>query len=734
MQLIAVLLLTEESVSSYLKAGLRVKSAHSTYQSLLKRFNPGNDAYHTIDDTTPLKRWLDIDTYRDAVQSCDEAKDATTHLQVLSQILMTPQSPFHARHATGERNEIDRAVLGGISFGVGTFTSMLANLPRSFLRMLAKFGFHGDAEHGHHLLCLGMLSDSPRSCLSALQIITVQAILPSFFQLQQSQLRSALILDDIWTWHQKLYPRCSLFLWMKGRFLRSRTLLASSPPVAPDNDFFAKLSIAARNAGESPLRALEASSASAPNWRQLEHLVLYDAAISHLFHSSPGNLLIAASKFLHLAQNNKWSPCFMLYAALACLSERNLSLRVQPLWNRLVTQLQHPYTQSSPSCKLWTLLPDAKSLMLSSIVLQGDRAIRTAIEQPNSIVSDAELNQLCDSLNTPQATLEAAIDASLLERFNQQCRQLFDAASRESRSFGGRQFAIDAYTTVRLPLLDHALPFACATELNQVFSGFSQLTWPTLAWVVLPRIEYVCASTFAAMSERQRSATTQWLESSTSDSRAPLYSTSQHANRLISRLSALGSEISPVPSSQTKPNELAHSTNFARHLLLLGSALRHLAQVLVPSEPMKSIGEQCRDEAELVLSHLSDDQQKTLKFDDTTDAHIIPSARFELAALYLQHLQPKTHITDLKQLNQQSLGYVSTPANRELAIRAQQLLNGASKSSGSSFHLKNRLALRLHLAHMDLHRWGLADGDLSQADDDDIGDEDEVAEESASHQ
>jgi len=159
----AMLLFTEESMVSYVKAGLRIRAAWKLYQR------------------------------------CQE-------------VIASWDAPTRAA--------LDPSVAGGIQFGIGTFNVVISTLPPLLLRVVSALGFPSDRKTGLELLESCSQTPGIRQSLSSLMLLFVHVIIPSFFTVRPGYHAAAAerILADAFA----RYPRGALFLWMQGRLLRSK--------------------------------------------------------------------------------------------------------------------------------------------------------------------------------------------------------------------------------------------------------------------------------------------------------------------------------------------------------------------------------------------------------------------------------------------------------------------------------------------------------------------------------
>ena len=165
----AMLLFTEESYMSYIKAGLRIRSAWKLYER------------------------------------CDEQikqYDETT------------------------RAALDVSVTGGIKFGLGCFNTVISILPGIILRVVSALGFPSDRSLGLKYLSECAAVPGLRQPLSRLVLLFVNVVIPSFFTVRPEyhSAEAATVLADAF----EEYPNGALFLWIQGRQNRSLRDLPAS--------------------------------------------------------------------------------------------------------------------------------------------------------------------------------------------------------------------------------------------------------------------------------------------------------------------------------------------------------------------------------------------------------------------------------------------------------------------------------------------------------------------------
>ena len=192
---------------------------------------------------------------------------------------------------------IDAHVLGGIQNGIGTFHVILSLAPPIILRLLSFLGYSAHRVEGMRLLHASAASESIRSPLSALVLLFLHVVIPSFFtlhmryHLQQS--------EAIFARCFARYPNGSFFLWLKGRQQRSERRLGDA------------------------LSSFHRAAAGQPEWRQLQHICAYELGLTHAFLLQFDR---ARPWWEMLEAENQWSKGFYLYMLCVPLIEAEQQL------------------------------------------------------------------------------------------------------------------------------------------------------------------------------------------------------------------------------------------------------------------------------------------------------------------------------------------------------------------------------------------------------------------------
>ena len=237
----AMLLFTEESYLSVVKAGLRIRSAWKLYER------------------------------------CE------------AQI---------ASYDPATRAGLDPSVIGGVQFGLGNFNVIISILPSIVLRVVSALGFPSDRARGLELLNTCAKTPGIRQPLSALMLLFVHIVIPSFFTIRPAHHVEAAsgILDDVF----RDYPEGALFLWMQGRLRRMQRDLPGA------------------------VASFTRSAAGQPAWLQLQHLCAYELGWCHFFFLDFTRSLACWDR---LARENSWSKAFFLYMqAVSLLSQEQPDL------------------------------------------------------------------------------------------------------------------------------------------------------------------------------------------------------------------------------------------------------------------------------------------------------------------------------------------------------------------------------------------------------------------------
>lgn len=119
---------------------------------------------------------------------------------------------------------LNKHTMGGVLFGLGTFACVASVLPPIAVRLIAAFGFPCDRDSGMQQLRVALGLWGVRSPLSALFILVMRALFPSFSSTDMSEHfpEAEAVLEVIF----RRYPDSAFFSWLSGRLSRAQGDLA----------------------------------------------------------------------------------------------------------------------------------------------------------------------------------------------------------------------------------------------------------------------------------------------------------------------------------------------------------------------------------------------------------------------------------------------------------------------------------------------------------------------------
>lgn len=207
---------------------------------------------------------------------------------------------------------LDRSVVGGIQFGLGTFNLVISVMPPIILRIVEALGFPSDKYvHSRYIfltfdlnaciycrnvgishLKLCMEGSGVRSPLAALMMLTYHVLLPSFIPTGLVLSHHSEKAENILRTMLGRFNDSALFLWISGRLERMR-----------------------RNIPRS-IEILEYCSSLQHDWIQLRHLCAYELGFCEAFRLCWEK---SANQFRMLEDENTWSKPFYGYMqAVSC--------------------------------------------------------------------------------------------------------------------------------------------------------------------------------------------------------------------------------------------------------------------------------------------------------------------------------------------------------------------------------------------------------------------------------
>ncbi|KAF9436724.1 tetratricopeptide repeat domain 39A [Entomortierella beljakovae] len=157
--LTSLILLFQESIMSYLRAGLNLRKGYKSYEYVWDEFKKMGD-------------------------------DVSTH--------------------------VDKHTLGGVQFGLGTINIVLASLPPKILKIISSFGYVGDKKFGFDLVSKCIAGKGIRSPLGSLMFLGYYTILAGFAPSVLGE-RNVPIADKIIKEALLDYKDSAFFLYFDGR-------------------------------------------------------------------------------------------------------------------------------------------------------------------------------------------------------------------------------------------------------------------------------------------------------------------------------------------------------------------------------------------------------------------------------------------------------------------------------------------------------------------------------------
>ncbi|KAF9322551.1 tetratricopeptide repeat domain 39A [Linnemannia elongata] len=157
--LTSLILLLQESIMSYLKAGLNLRKGYKSYENV----------------------WLELKSMGDEVNTL-----------------------------------VDNNTLGGIHFGLGTINIVLAMMPAKILRIISSFGYTGDKAFGFDLVSKAISGKGIRSPLGSLMFLAYYTILAGFAPSVLGETNIP-VADKILKDALRDYRESAFFLYFEGR-------------------------------------------------------------------------------------------------------------------------------------------------------------------------------------------------------------------------------------------------------------------------------------------------------------------------------------------------------------------------------------------------------------------------------------------------------------------------------------------------------------------------------------
>ncbi|KAL7748634.1 hypothetical protein RI367_006045 [Sorochytrium milnesiophthora] len=187
---------------------------------------------------------------------------------------------------------IDKHTMGGIQFGIGALNVVLSILPQKVLRVISVFGLSADRESGFDLLDKAIQSNGVRAPVAEMFVSAFHSITSSF---APTILGPSVVPPAIRYLQQGLnrYPNSAFHLMLMGRTCRTARDLQLA------NEFLVK------------------SRASQDEWKELQLLCDYELAMNGLMQL---NWQYSATLFTTLKTASYWSNAFFSFAEASCLA------------------------------------------------------------------------------------------------------------------------------------------------------------------------------------------------------------------------------------------------------------------------------------------------------------------------------------------------------------------------------------------------------------------------------
>ncbi|BFZ21000.1 hypothetical protein BsWGS_24039 [Bradybaena similaris] len=276
----AVLVFTNQDISSYVKGGWLLRKAWKIYERLHKEVTAlmDNLAQERISKLKSFSSSVDPEPAEDVAE-----KSGIDHAS----------NGVICDSGDGLPAEVLTRLMGAVNFGYGTFQLCLSMVPPKILKLIEFLGFEGDREVG--LTCLAFTSHSKdmKAPLATLALLWYHTVLRPFFALDganhfQAGTKEA---EAIIKEKEGDFPNSSLFLFFQGRIHR----------LEKQND----LSLALYK------RALE----EAKGQREIELMCLYEISWCHILKLQWKQ---SQEGFSRLQRESKWSQAYYTYLTAVC--------------------------------------------------------------------------------------------------------------------------------------------------------------------------------------------------------------------------------------------------------------------------------------------------------------------------------------------------------------------------------------------------------------------------------
>ena len=336
----SILLLTEDSVLSFMRAGIGLRRGYLDLESLSKQIK--------VDKT--LSKSLPADAFPAGLPTTLDLSEVRERCNSDSGILgFWPVEIYHT---------YDYNTIGGLQFGLGSINCCLSYMPQRILQLLSLFGFMCNREAGFRNLEIALSGRGIRSAISGLFLTMFHGVLPSFSSiLSAPSLPTATLLSN-----QLLsyYPDSSVYLWVAGRVKR----LGRDVPAAI-NLFKRAIDLGRKE-----------------EFIQLTHISFYELAWCYCFDLDWEK---AIPYFEVLFKESEWSKTFNCFAIGCCYDQMQNKTEAKKYYELCLTHLGRKFGGRTISVeqfierkvKMWkktdfenTIMPGVELMMMFNAFTQ----------------------------------------------------------------------------------------------------------------------------------------------------------------------------------------------------------------------------------------------------------------------------------------------------------------------------------------------------------------------------
>ncbi|KAH9488246.1 Tetratricopeptide repeat protein 39C [Bulinus truncatus] len=281
----AVLVFTNQDISSYVKGGWLLRKAWKIYEKLHKEMAQLTE---TITQNRINKLSSSFSSSVDPARLTSQDAGGPNHGEI--------NGPVAVEDGELSPDVLSR-LMGSINFGYGTFQLCISMVPPKILKLIEFLGFEGDREVG--LSCLEFTSHSKdmKAPLATLALLWYHTVLRPFFALDGANQTQAGTKDAEAIIREKEgeFPNSSLFMFFQGRIHR----------LEKKNDLSLKLY----------KRAL----VEAKGQREIELMCLYEISWCHILKLEWKE---AQEGFIRLKKESKWSQAYYTYLVAVCIGSQ----------------------------------------------------------------------------------------------------------------------------------------------------------------------------------------------------------------------------------------------------------------------------------------------------------------------------------------------------------------------------------------------------------------------------